>query len=61
MLNTEYIKSMREFLIEKGTFTIPYLKYSIKNTKNHKFLSAADKDMLISCYNILLEELGGNI
>lgn len=60
MIDLEYIKSMREFLIERGTFTIPYLKYSINNTKNHKFLSAADKEQLISCYNILLEELVDN-
>lgn len=59
MFNLDYLTSIRDNLLERGTFTIAYLKWAIKCTEEHKFLKPNERDELIACYNILLAELQG--
>ena len=59
MTNTdiEFLNFMREYLIENGILTLPYLKWAIREASEHPFTTNEEKQKIIDTYQILLDEL----
>lgn len=56
-MNLKLLKSTREYLIQKNQLTIPFLRWSIKETRNFNYLSELEKREIILIYQALIEEL----
>ena len=57
MINSTLLTDTREYLLAKGTLTISYLLYSIKQLKSHQFLDEEERKEMKAVYDQLLEEL----